>query len=54
MASDHGNIEDVSQGHTRNPTFGLLWGPDALKLGAGLFRITEIPRLILAYLGAGT
>jgi 2,3-bisphosphoglycerate-independent phosphoglycerate mutase len=53
LASDHGNIEDISQGHTRNPTFGLLWGPGAKKLGAGLSSITEIPRLILGHLIPG-
>ncbi|MFH1763156.1 MAG: alkaline phosphatase family protein [Gemmatimonadota bacterium] len=50
VASDHGNIEDISQGHTRNPTFGLLWGPGAKELGAGLSGITDIPGLILRYL----
>jgi hypothetical protein len=27
VASDHGNIEDVTGGHTRNPAFGLASGP---------------------------
>jgi hypothetical protein len=53
LASDHGNIEDISQGHTRNPTLGILCGPDAGALGAGLSSITEIPRLILGYLIPG-
>jgi len=50
MASDHGNIEDVTQGHTRNPTLGLVLGPGARELGAGLSRITDVPGLILRYL----
>ena len=50
LASDHGNIEDITQGHTRNPTFSLLRGPGVLKLGEGLSRITDIPNLILRYL----
>jgi len=29
VASDHGNIEDLEAGHTRNPALGLLVGPDA-------------------------
>ncbi len=27
VASDHGNIEDVTRGHTRNPVLGLARGP---------------------------
>jgi 2,3-bisphosphoglycerate-independent phosphoglycerate mutase len=27
LASDHGNVEDVSGGHTRNPALGLATGP---------------------------
>jgi len=53
LASDHGNIEDISQGHTLNPTFSLLLGPGAEELGAGLSRITDIPGLILRYLTRG-
>jgi hypothetical protein len=29
VASDHGNIEDVGAGHTRNPALGLASGPGA-------------------------
>lgn len=29
VASDHGNLEDVTGGHTRNPALGLLAGPAA-------------------------
>jgi 2,3-bisphosphoglycerate-independent phosphoglycerate mutase len=50
MASDHGNIEDITQGHTRNPTFSLLCGPGAKELGTGLSQITDLPELILRYL----
>jgi len=50
LASDHGNIEDITQGHTLNPTFNLLLGPGAKELGAGLSRITDIPELILEHL----
>ncbi|MDA0327731.1 MAG: alkaline phosphatase family protein [Gemmatimonadetes bacterium] len=29
IASDHGNIEDVTSGHTRNPALGIASGPRA-------------------------
>jgi len=29
VASDHGNVEDVSGGHTRNPALGIAAGPGA-------------------------
>jgi len=54
LASDHGNIEDVTQGHTRNPTFSLFLGPGAREVGKGSSRITDIPGLILRYLTRGS
>ena len=33
MASDHGNIEDVRGGHTRNPALGIASGPEAERAG---------------------
>jgi phosphopentomutase len=33
MASDHGNIEDVRSGHTRNPALGIAAGPEAERAG---------------------
>jgi len=51
VASDHGNLEDVSQGHTRNPTMALLVGPGAPGLRQGLTRITDVAGLILEVLG---
>lgn len=50
VASDHGNIEDISKGHTLNPALTLLMGPTAAALREGLCRITDIPDLILRYL----
>jgi hypothetical protein len=50
LGSDHGNIEDITQGHTKNPTFSLLLGPGTKELGVGLSRITDIPELILRHL----
>ena len=51
LASDHGNIEDITQGHTRNPTFSLLVGPGARELAQGASCITDIPDLILRCAG---
>jgi len=50
LASDHGNIEDVTAGHTRNPTLNLLMGPGAHLLAAALTRITDLSPALLAYL----
>jgi 2,3-bisphosphoglycerate-independent phosphoglycerate mutase len=47
VSSDHGNLEDVSTGHTLNPVFTLLTGPGARNLRRGVHRITDIPGLIL-------
>ena len=47
LTSDHGNLEDVTAGHTLNPVFTLLKGPGALPLKEGISRITDIPSLIL-------
>lgn len=35
VASDHGNIEDVRGGHTRNPALGLAVGPSDRVAGLG-------------------
>lgn len=47
IGSDHGNIEDVTGGHTFNPAFTLLEGPGAHGLREGRSRITDLPGLIL-------
>jgi 2,3-bisphosphoglycerate-independent phosphoglycerate mutase len=47
LASDHGNLEDITQGHTLNPVLGLLSGPKAVEKRTGLERITQISTLIL-------
>jgi 2,3-bisphosphoglycerate-independent phosphoglycerate mutase len=37
LASDHGNIEDTTAGHTRNPALGIVaWGQDSLRPGGDL------------------
>jgi bisphosphoglycerate-independent phosphoglycerate mutase (AlkP superfamily) len=47
VASDHGNLEDITGGHTRNPVLCLIKGPRASRLREGRTRITDIPALIL-------
>lgn len=51
VASDHGNIEDVTKGHTHNPVLGILSGPGARKLAGSVSSITQVPGLILQALG---
>lgn len=53
VVSDHGNIEDVRQGHTLNPTLAVLAGQEARARRAPLSSITDVPGFILDYL-AGT
>jgi 2,3-bisphosphoglycerate-independent phosphoglycerate mutase len=51
VASDHGNLEDVRVGHTRNPALGMAWGPGA-QLAAALTDLREVTPFILRVLGA--
>ncbi len=50
LTSDHGNLEDLRGGHTRNPALGLALGP-----GAGAFPLslplTAVTPLLLGLLG---
>jgi hypothetical protein len=50
LASDHGNVEDVSGSHTTNPVFTLISGPEAHRKRQGMERITDIPSLLLTSL----
>ncbi len=50
VASDHGNIEDVESGHTRNPALGLAVGPGADELCTELRSITDVAPAILRFL----
>jgi hypothetical protein len=54
LASDHGNIEDTTQGHTRNPIFSLFLGPGAEAVAEDLTTIMDIPEAILTFLRGGT
>lgn len=51
VASDHGNIEDVRGGHTRNPAMGIAYGPGATGARA-LADIREVADFLLGRLGA--
>jgi len=45
MASDHGNLEELSSGHTRNPALGLVvWG-EGREAPAGVGAIRSIARV---------
>jgi len=54
LTSDHGNLEDVTMGHTTNevPLVGL--GADAASLGSAAGCITGVAALILGCLGVPT
>lgn len=47
VVSDHGNIEDVRVGHTRNPALGLVIGPDHASVAARLTSLTDVAPVIL-------
>ena len=50
VASDHGNLEDVRVGHTRNPALGIAWGPGA-EAAAELGDIRDVTPFVLRLLG---
>jgi len=50
VSSDHGNLEDVTAGHTMNPVLTLMDGPGVQDLRAGLTRITDLPGTIMTAL----
>jgi hypothetical protein len=51
LASDHGNVEDITGGHTLNPTFNLLSGPGAVDLATRIRRITDLAPALLESMG---
>ena len=53
VASDHGNIEDVTGGHTRNPVLGILSGPAAPWLSSRIASLVDVAPAILEWLGFG-
>lgn len=50
VASDHGNLEDVRTGHTRNPAIGLVVGRDHARVAARWTSILDVAPGILAHL----
>jgi hypothetical protein len=52
LASDHGNLEDLStKRHTRNPVPVVFWGAGASEASTGLRTIADIAPAILRHLG---
>lgn len=47
VVSDHGNIEDVRGGHTRNPALGIVAGPGAAARAARLTSIADVADAVL-------
>lgn len=48
LVSDHGNIEDVNTGHTRNPAIGLVIGSGHQAFARRLISLTDIAPAVLA------
>lgn len=51
LTSDHGNVEDVRTGHTRNPAMGVAAGEGARDLTEDLHTIADVPAAVLRHLG---
>ncbi|MGH7506696.1 MAG: alkaline phosphatase family protein, partial [Longimicrobiales bacterium] len=51
IASDHGNLEDCTTGHTRNPALCVVAGRGHAELAGSLRDLTDITPAILAVLG---
>jgi 2,3-bisphosphoglycerate-independent phosphoglycerate mutase len=54
IASDHGNIEDATTGHTRNPVPVLALGPGAAEVADRTRAITDVAPALLDLLEART
>ena len=50
IVSDHGNIEDVTGGHTRNPVLGVLSGPAAPWLSHRITSLVDVAPAVLGWL----
>ncbi len=51
VTSDHGNLEDVRGGHTRNPALGIASGPGA-RAAVGMTDLREVAGFVLGRLRA--
>jgi 2,3-bisphosphoglycerate-independent phosphoglycerate mutase len=47
VASDHGNLEDASTGHTRNPAFGMVAGNGHAAIAGALHSIMDVTPVVL-------
>jgi hypothetical protein len=54
VASDHGNVEDMTREHTRNPALGLLAGAGHEAVARRLGHLWDVPAAILRTLNLGT
>lgn len=52
IVGDHGNIEDVRTGHTRNPALGMVIGRDHERIASRIRALTDVTPLILEVLAA--
>lgn len=50
VASDHGNLEDLTTGHTTNPVPIIAAGPGRERLAAGVRDLTDVAPLLLDFL----
>lgn len=52
VASDHGNIEDVRVGHTRNPALGLVAGAGHRRVARQLHALPDVVPAIMDQIGS--
>jgi hypothetical protein len=50
VVSDHGNLESVGAGHTRNPALGILLGPEARRRASELRTLTDVAPAVVRWL----
>jgi len=53
VASDHGNVEDVSREHTRNPALGVIAGAGHEAVAGAIAGLADVSVAILRVLGLG-
>jgi 2,3-bisphosphoglycerate-independent phosphoglycerate mutase len=51
IASDHGNIEDVTRGHTANPALGLVAGPGHARVAERMRDLRDVAGAALGVVG---
>ena len=50
LASDHGNVEDMTAGHSLNPALGVLKGPDAVTRSREIASLLDVTPAVLRWL----